>query len=784
MLFRRRSERRLPPPDAPPLVLPAHPAAVGAKPETLRSLLVHSWMGRVVLVAAAVRLAVWALEQAAGASSILQLIGGAASLALLVGVFYYLWRLLVLAKRRLLWRVRRKLTLSYIFIGVVPIFLIVGFFFLAGLLMFFHVSGYLFKRGMDDAVSFTALVAQTTAGELARERTTASVAATLERKIANYGERYPGLSLAVVPREEAAARGERRRLERGPWRHLDAPASVPAWVPPDGFSGLIAVRYTDDPVHPSVVVRSIAFPEVPNPQFAVVVDLPVDERVARELREATGVELLSIGLVEDVPVTPRPKAGQEAASPEGTQPTFANGAQAGAQAPEPAGAATGGRGAQAASGASERRSVSADAGPLVVGASVDGDSRWVFNWVSVFDRVRWDTGERGTGTASIRVNFREIYDRMSGAQSQVRDINLGDLFMYVLGTIAVLFLMIEIVALIMGLSLARSITGSVHALFEGTERVRLGDFSHRIRIGTKDQLGELAESFNRMAVSITELLEKEQEKKRLEQELRIAREIQMSLLPSGPVRLPGVSLAAMCVPAREVGGDYYDFFALSEHRLGILIADVAGKGTSAALYMAELKGLLLSLSEIHHSPRRLLTEVNRIISNNLDSRSFITMTYAVLDIESHTLTWARAGHTPLIYLPAGGGEAGAQALAPDGLVLGLRIEGVGAKFDALLTETSLAMHPGDVFVLYTDGVSEAMNAEADLFGEERLLAIVEQHAHRSSDQLRERILREVESFVGPADQHDDMTMILIKVDGDTGHGLVAGARATAAGPGA
>jgi sigma-B regulation protein RsbU (phosphoserine phosphatase) len=149
--------------------------------------------------------------------------------------------------------------------------------------------------------------------------------------------------------------------------------------------------------------------------------------------------------------------------------------------------------------------------------------------------------------------------------------------------IGVLFLIIQGLALMLGLVLARSITGSVHELFAGTERVRHGDFTHKIAIRAQDQLGELAQSFNSMTASIEDLLREQAEKKRLEEELRIAHEIQMSLLPHGPLRMPGLSVTAVCVPAREVGGDYYDFFPLDENRVGILIADVSGKGTSAAL---------------------------------------------------------------------------------------------------------------------------------------------------------------------------------------------------------
>jgi phosphoserine phosphatase RsbU/P len=320
-------------------------------------------------------------------------------------------------------------------------------------------------------------------------------------------------------------------------------------------------------------------------------------------------------------------------------------------------------------------------------------------------------------------------------------------------------------AFLMGFALARSITGSVHELFVGTQRVQQGDFNHKIPIRSHDQLGDLARSFNEMTTSIEDLLHEKAEKERLEQELKIARSIQMSLLPQGPLRMPGLALTAHCEPAREVGGDYYDFLPLDDTRLGILIADVSGKGTSAALYMAELKGLILSLSQLHTSPRQLLIDANRIISQHLDSRSFITMTYAVVDLEARTLTYARAGHCPLIYRPGPNGSAmgGVRILAPDGLVLGLKIDN-GEMFSKLLQEDTLPLYPGDLFVLFTDGISEAMNPADECFGESRLGQLIDEHAHLPFEELRERILREIRAFVGTASQHDDMTMLLLKVE--------------------
>jgi sigma-B regulation protein RsbU (phosphoserine phosphatase) len=363
------------------------------------------------------------------------------------------------------------------------------------------------------------------------------------------------------------------------------------------------------------------------------------------------------------------------------------------------------------------------------------------------------------------LNVAELYDRISAAEGSVGR-SFGQGLLLVLFVIGALFLIIEFVALVAGLALAKSLTGSVHELFAGTERVRQGDFTHKIAVTNQDQLGELAGSFNLMTASIEDLLRQAAEKKRLEEELRIAHDIQMSLLPQGPLLMPGLSVTAVCVPAREVGGDYYDFLPLDDHRVGVLIADVSGKGTSAALYMAELKGLVLSLSEIHGSPRDLLIAANRLIAPHLDARSFITMTYAVVDLHARRMSYARAGHTPLIYVPGAGRGAGPNAmqiLAPDGMVVGLKLDS-GEMFERLLHEETIRLHPGDLCMFFTDGVSEAMNAADDLFGEERLGALVQEHAHLPSDELRERLLREIAAFVGDAPQHDDMTMILLKVD--------------------
>jgi len=189
--------------------------------------------------------------------------------------------------------------------------------------------------------------------------------------------------------------------------------------------------------------------------------------------------------------------------------------------------------------------------------------------------------------------------------------------------------------------------------------------------------------------------------------------------------------------------------------IAVLIADVAGKGTSAALYMAELKGVILSLSRLYHSPRDLLINANKIISPQLDNRSFITMTYAIVDKNSGTLTYARAGHLPLLHVPGPGSSLSEiSSLMPNGMALGLNLD--------------LTLAHGDMLVFYTDGITEAMNENFESFGEERLLASIEAHRDFDPDQLRQQIIGEIDAFVGKGTQHDDMTLVLLRINSDVG----------------
>jgi serine phosphatase RsbU (regulator of sigma subunit) len=717
----------------------------------MKHALLRTLPGRAIVLGAAVKAAVFAAGLSRSVPAVLRVSDTVASVALAIGGGYFLVRGLAFAKRRLLWRVRRKLIISYIFIGFIPSLLIVAFFLLGGLFLFSNFSSYMVQNRFGALADRASSIATAAAVEV-QSADGRGTAAILARRQSGLEKEFPGISFAVVPMEHACSgeltvdsqqstvnsqlsgsasqqsRGA-NRLGRagvqpvvataGPWEHVAPPDGVPDWLADckpfaglftfgtDGANGSRRLDLESNNGVLGVLVRALGFPDATNARYAVVVDIVGDEPLTAKLRADTGVEVLTF----------RPRSGDVHPLP----------ARHAAQVP--------------------RSNV---------------ESTLPLTSFTFLEQRDWTTGARGSVMATLRISVGEIYSRISTQAFGDQRFSQG--LLIVLVVIGVLFLIIQAVAFVAGLALARSITGSVHALFAGTERVRQGDFTHKIDIKVRDQLGELAASFNSMTDSIEDLLRDAAEKKRLEEELRIAHEIQMSLLPHGPLSIPGLSITALCVPAREVGGDYYDVLPLDDGRVGVLIADVSGKGTSAALYMAELKGLVLSLSRIHTSPRDLLIDANRIIANHLDARSFITMTYAVIDLHLRTMTYARAGHTPLIYLPGGpGADRRLRVLAPDGLVLGLKIDN-GELFERLLKEETIAIHSGDLYLFFTDGITEAMNEGDDCFGETRLAHLVEEHAHLPSDQLRERVLREIEAFVGRAPQHDDMTMILLRIE--------------------
>ena len=683
-----------------------------------RRWLLGSFPGRALLIGVAIKTVATVIGWIAPSTwAVLDAVDAVGSLALLFAGGYVIARGVIWAKRRLLWRVRRKLILSYIFVGLVPGLLIIAFFLIAGVILFFNVSTYLLQSRVRTLLDQARFMAESVALQAAHGDPPEALRRTLMQRQSAAARRFPFTSFAIVPVEglkcpntSEPAPPPVRPMTIGPWEHLDAPETLPRWISCEGFAGLLAYRGAEgDDIEARLVMRAVAIPPAVTPRWAVIVDLPFTVAIEQRLHDETGIRLGPATAFEfDDPRLTIPRGRLLEPRPE------------------------------------------AISSPLGEG------------WVAFLDVNHWETGARNYATVAIQLNVREIYERMTSLSAARQ---LGQVLLIVLAFLGVLFLTIQFVALVIGFVLARQITGAVHDLFTGTEHLRNRDFTYHIPVRARDQLGELADSFNVMTGEITKLLKENADKARMEQEMLAAREIQQKLLPAGPHNVPGLSIMAFCEPAREVAGDYYDFVPLSDRKLGVLIADVSGKGLPAGLYMAQLKVLVQSLARLHTSPREFLKAINRVVADNIDSKSFITMSYAVIDLERGEMVHARAGHCPLIRVP-GSAPAGlrkAHIHAPDGLVLGLKIDD-GEMFDAMIQEETLPLAPDDVLVFYTDGVSETMNDAFDCYGEPRLAKVVEQYSHLPFEQLRSFIFADLRAFAGVADQHDDLTMIMLKVE--------------------
>ena len=251
------------------------------------------------------------------------------------------------------------------------------------------------------------------------------------------------------------------------------------------------------------------------------------------------------------------------------------------------------------------------------------------------------------------------------------------------------------------------------------------------------------------------LIEESIEKERLEKELDVAREVQYKILPSETPKLNNLEVSSLFVPAFEVGGDYYDFFEIDDQHLGLVIADVSGKGISAAFIMAEIKGVFGSLAKVILNPKKLLVKANEILSESLDSKTFVTAIYGVLNKETGVFSFARCGHTPMLLTR----EGKTRRFTPSGLGLGLDNTD---RFEATLKEMEIQLKNDDILSLYTDGIPESQNAKFEDFGYERFEKVVENNSQLSTEELSNKVMEQLTTFSKDHEQHDDITLIIMK----------------------
>jgi serine phosphatase RsbU (regulator of sigma subunit) len=294
-------------------------------------------------------------------------------------------------------------------------------------------------------------------------------------------------------------------------------------------------------------------------------------------------------------------------------------------------------------------------------------------------------------------------------------------------------------------------------LFSGGEVIGAFNIeSNHPRAFTASDLDIVWSFANQAAVSVVraQLYDEAIEQHKLKDELHIAKRIQESFLPDEFPAIPGFDLDAVNISSTEVGGDYYDFVPIVENQIGIAIADVAGHGVPAALIMASYRASLLAEIRNNYAIRTIMKKVNNLICESVKRGEFVTAVYGVLDTRNRVFTFANAGHNPPLLLRKSGKV---EPLREGGLTLGILP-------DRDYEERPIYIDSGDILILYTDGITEAANAKDELFGTERLIALVKEHRNLPARQMRQRIMEAVLSYRSVDSPHDDLTLMLVKAD--------------------
>lgn len=318
--------------------------------------------------------------------------------------------------------------------------------------------------------------------------------------------------------------------------------------------------------------------------------------------------------------------------------------------------------------------------------------------------------------------------------------------------------------------LAVLIVKPVKSLVYDAEILGGGNLDHHIKIVTHDEVGTLAETLDATRVKLKDAQEKLIVSERLARELEIAREIQMTLLPKETPRFDRLELGTLYRAASQVGGDLYDFFWVSEHELGIVVADVAGKGVPGSLMMTMAKAVIRAKAVKSESsshlvpvgvggdPASVLRKTNQMIAQDIKKGMFITANYGIINVQNLKFRFVSAGHNDTLVYNSRSGEL--KEYNPKGIALGLD---KGTLFDMLLQDQELALGPGDLLFQFTDGVNEAMNNEKEEFGEERLKDVIRKYAHLPVNDFLQTLDQEIRAFTEGFPQSDDITAVVVKV---------------------
>lgn len=396
-------------------------------------------------------------------------------------------------------------------------------------------------------------------------------------------------------------------------------------------------------------------------------------------------------------------------------------------------------------------------------------------FISTVPAMDWNGGADRNILMVVHTRPSLMYDRLFRTVGYFVNVVL-----IALAAVGIFFGIIELIALIIGVRLTKTFTQSIYKLYQATRHVNQADFTHRIKVTRSDQLAALETSFNGMTENIQKLLKEQQEKQRLESELSIAQEVQAQLFPKGVFDIRSLELYGFCEPARTVSGDYYDFIPLGPDRLALAVGDISGKGISAALLMASIHSAVRAYSlerapmmatagaghggsfvlsavnedayDAEISPSQLCTMLNRQVYHSTAVEKYATMFLGIYDGDNRRLTYCNAGHLPPLLL---GSDGSVRRLQQGGSVVGLI---PGLSYD----EAEVELLPGDIFVAYSDGMTEPEN-EFGEFGEERLIELVRENQQLPLQRIAEIAVAAIKDWIGGAEQPDDVTIVLARL---------------------
>jgi phosphoserine phosphatase RsbU/P len=642
------------------------------------------------------------------------------ALLLAVPAVFYIWKLFKYARTKLLWKIRRRLILAHIFIGAIPVFLVIGIFYVTALLFYYQLSYYLitnqigihaaqihafnlsFREGIQELMSQTPPPGPATIQE------------TLNADARYLLAAYPSASIILSFKDPATDRIT-AFINQGSDDSRIQEYEIPRWLGDKEFSGLVVDDTQQGRKVKRLFLRSFVSSDFQHDRlFSLEVSVPLDRYILARLKAALGQDLLLANHVE------RPGLGVMLQNTDVAQENII-------------------------ASTYETESTLTSASPP---------------WQILLFPISWTSGVE-INLANSQVLLVELSTTRLMKNLFRAENTIGKMILGVLQTIFVFFLIVEIASVVIGILLTKSITNAVHSLDRGTEFVKRGEFSHRIIVRSEDQLGALAASFNQMTEYVQHLVKERVQKERLERELEIAKEVQERLFPNRVPQMERMDVAGICLPARTISGDYYDFLPLGAHQLGLALGDICGKGISAALLMANLQATLRSnVMNLWKDSRlngektvaKIVERLNSQIYSFTAANKFATFFYALYDDEQQTLTYCNAGHNPPLYFNG----SKIRRLSEGGTV-------VGVFPDSTYDQETIPVNTGDLFVAYTDGIVESVNEYGEEFGEQRLTQLVQEHRHLNANMIKELIVNHVLSWTFAEERDDDMTLIIAKV---------------------